>query len=191
MSLDGAILIVLPLTVHGVGCTHTHVGSWLEMVCHLKSRSLFFHLEVKMPIPVIPTLHNQSAQILTRIEDISAYVIRWFFANPGETSTPFEAELISFRKFNALKGNTPSELCSNIASTLNAILGRFDDDVQVECTHKMLTGKDEAGNIKGNYEIYIAVRRSNGDPIIPTSAIVIGDNNKSIDIRFSGLKDLS
>jgi hypothetical protein len=139
------------------------------------------------PIPVIPTLHNQSAKILTNIEDIAAYTIRWFFANPGETSTPIEDELISFRKFNALNGNTPDGLCDKIRATLLAILTRYSDDISVDCSFVNSPKKDDSGHLVGTYEIDIAVTTRDGSPIIPTSHIILGDNNKTIDIRFGGI----
>lgn len=137
-----------------------------------------------MPIPVIPTLHNQSAKILTNIEDIGAYVIRWFFANPGETATPFEDELISFRKFNALNGNSPDGLCDKIRSTLEAIMGRYTSDIACECSFVESPKLDATGHMVGNYEIEIRMNKQDGTPIIPSSNILIGDNNHTIDVRF-------
>ena len=139
------------------------------------------------PIPVIPTLHNQSAKILTSIEDISAYVIRWFFANPGETSTPFEDELISFRKFNALNGNTPDGLCDKVKATLDTILARYSDNVEVECSFSEQPKKDEGGHLVGTYELQIGVYKRDGGALIPVSYVKLGDNNKTIDIRFGGI----
>ena len=137
------------------------------------------------PIPVIPTLYNQSAQILTKIEDIAAYVIQWFFANPGATSMVMEQSLASFRKFNSMKGDNPAAFCSMISDTLTTILKRYKDDVTVECTYEIEPKKDANGNLLGTYGFTITVMNADGTPVIPWSSILIDRDHKTLGVRFT------
>jgi len=137
------------------------------------------------PIPVIPTLYNQSAQILTKIEDIAAYIIQWFFANPGATSMVMEQSLASFRKFNSMYGNSPSELCTNVSNALRDILSRYEASINVECSYEMEPKFDGNNNLVGNYGFTISVLKADGTPVIPWSSILIGKDHKTLGVRFT------
>lgn len=146
------------------------------------------------PKPVVPTLHNISTPILTNLGDQVAYVIRWFFANPGGTSSNNEDELISFRKLNSQYGKNPDDLCEHIASQLEEICKRYSLNLKVECTYKMEdhfgTEEDEydpeSGQalLQGTYYIEISVTDLNGEPIIPRRTIMVDKKGETIDVSF-------
>lgn len=142
---------------------------------------------------VIPTLHSVSTPTLTRIEDQVAYLIRFFFANPGNTSVNNESEMISFRKLNAKYGNNPQELCKYTAEQLQDACSRFDNTIVVDCNYQMKEFRDPneistaSGQpiLLGNYAITINVHYSDGTPVIPIGTVVIGEGGKTIDLKFN------
>lgn len=148
------------------------------------------------PIPVIPTLHNISTPVLTQLGDQLAYVIRFYFANPGGISSNNEDELISFRKLNSLYGKRPQEMCNKVAQQLEQICHRYTDHVRVECTYQNeihrsdeidpLTGK---GYLQGTYKMEIAVTDDDGVPLIPHRLIKILQNGDAIDVTFDHQKE--
>lgn len=144
------------------------------------------------PIPVIPTLHDISNPVLTKLSDQIAYIVRWYFANPGGTSSCNEDELISFRKLNSMHGRNPSQMCGAVADALEKICHRFTDDVKVECSYEQdyhrdpeeidpLTGQ---GVLQGTYKMEIRITTANGEPIIPHSTVKILKNGDAIDLKF-------
>lgn len=144
------------------------------------------------PKPVVPTLHNISTPVLTNLSDQLAYLVRWFFANPGGTSSNNEEELISFRKMNSLYGKNPGEMCERVADALETICRRYTSNVKVDCSYKMeehrssedidpVTGR---GILQGNYKMDISITDKEGEPIIPHRTIQIMNNGDTIDLTF-------
>ena len=137
------------------------------------------------PRPAIMTLHNRSAQVLTRIGDQMAYAIRFFFANPGSTSSVNEEEMASFRKLNAHHGNDPDIMASAVQQKLQEIARRYDARaaVLVRVDKKMKFDADRV--LQGTYGLEILVSDQNGVPLIPTGRVVIsGVDNEQIDCVF-------
>lgn len=137
------------------------------------------------PIPVIPTLHAKSNPVLKDLGEKAAYTVRWFFANPGRTSSVNEAEIISFRKLNASFGNRPEMLCEKIAESLRLIMLRYTKDVDVTCNFKAERGFNDDGSLAGNYTLEISITDTNGQPLIPASTIKILKNGDEIDCKFN------
>lgn len=136
------------------------------------------------PKPALLTLHNHSAQVLIRPADQLAYAIRWFFVNPGSTSSNNEGEMISFRKLNAKYGNSPADFTSMISGMLTAIVSKYYPGATAEVEYEKKDGYSNDGAHKGNYGLIIKVADAGGNAIIPSGRIVIGGDNDTIDCKF-------
>lgn len=137
------------------------------------------------PKPAIMTLHNRSAQVLTRIGDQMAYAIRFFFANPGSTSSVNEEEMTSFRKLNAHYGNDPDRMANAVQGLLQDVAKRYNPNasVLVRVDKKMKFDSDKV--LQGTYGLEILVSDQNGIPLIPSGRVVIsGTENEKIDCVF-------
>lgn len=143
-------------------------------------------------IPVVPTLHNISTPVLTKLGDQLAYVVRFYFVNPGGISSNNEDELISFRKLNSLYGKRPNEMCERVATQLEAICKRYTDNVRVVCTqqkdyHRSSEDIDPntgLGVLQGTYKMEIAITDNDGNPLIPHRTIKIMQNGDAMDVTF-------
>ena len=137
------------------------------------------------PKPAIMTLHNRSAQVLTKPADQIAYAIRWFFVNPGSTSSVNEEEMISFRKLNATAGTRPEVMAGSIQNLLTQIARRYykTANVFVKVVNQVKT--DEDGILQGTYGLEILVSDENNMPIIPTGHVVVTGEFDKIDCVFS------
>ena len=144
------------------------------------------------PIPVIPALHDISNPVLTKLSDQLAYIVRWYFANPGGTSSSNEDELISFRKLNSKYGRNPNDMCGVVADALEKICKRYTEDVKVECSYQEDYHRDPdeidprtgQGVLQGTYKMEIAITDTNGQPLIPHSTVRILKNGDAIDLKF-------
>lgn len=137
------------------------------------------------PKPAVLTLHNQSAQVITRIGDQLAYAIRWYFVNPGSTSSVNEGEMASFRKLNATLGNTPESLARATQGCLESIARRYYPGASVDVTVEKGMHRDEDGILQGTYGLVIKVMDQDGTPMIPSGHVKIsGDENNKIDCVF-------
>lgn len=144
------------------------------------------------PIPVIPTLHNISTPVLRNLGDQVAYIIRWYFANPGGTSSNNEGEIISFRKLNSMYGNNPSTMCEQTENMLRAICRRFATGLIVEVSYKdeIRRSSDDIdpvtgiGVLQGTYKMEISVTDQYGIPVVPHSTVRILNNGDTIDLAF-------
>lgn len=125
------------------------------------------------PIPVIPSLSNTSAPILSKIEDIAAYLIGWYFTNPGRTSSFLDDDMISFRKLNSLHGNNPEQVVSATERMFNLALHRYDQNVGCTVTYEKKNKFDEDGILQGTYGIVIEIHDAKGNPIIPRCKISV------------------
>lgn len=134
------------------------------------------------PIPVIPTLHNNSVPVIKDVSRQMAYIVRWYFANPGRTSSNNEDELISFRKFNAIYGKDPLTMCNQTQIALQKICSKFVSNVNVEVTYDMKDKRDRDGVLQGTYTMTIRISDSNGIPLIDDANIVVSDNGDKIDV---------
>lgn len=107
-------------------------------------------------------------QKLTTKKHIVAYLIKFYFANPGWTDSHFEKDMISFRKTNAMYGEDPSAMASQIETDLSSAIGRyFDSDVPVVTV--------EYSNLQpnGDYTISILVADQLGIPVLSMDDIKI------------------
>ena len=134
------------------------------------------------PIPVIPTLHNNSVPVIKDVSRQMAYIVRWYFANPGRTSSNNEDELISFRKFNAIYGKDPLTMCNKTREALQKICGRYVHNVNVDVTYEMHNGRDRDGVLQGTYTMTIRIADSDGMPLIDDQNIRVTDNGNKIDV---------
>lgn len=125
------------------------------------------------PIPVLPSLSNTSAPILSKIEDIAAYLIGWYFTNPGRTSSFIDDELISFRKLNSQYGNNPDQMVSMTEQMFSRALRRYDPDVSCTCTYTKQNKFDEDGILQGTYGIEIEIHDQKNNPVIPRCKISV------------------
>ena len=118
----------------------------------------------------VPTLTARSKPILTSKENVAEYLLSFLFANPGNTSSVNEGEMMSFRKLVAMMGTkNPDNLANQVASMLRSSLLNYfpNDDFQVNCHIEEEQAFTEEGKLKGTYGLVIAIRDANGDPIIP------------------------
>ena len=136
------------------------------------------------PKPAVLTLHNRSAQVLTRVGDQMAYAIRWFFVNPGSISSVNEGEMISFRKLNAHNGNNPERLAGAVQGLLENIARRYYDRANVAVRVNREMKFDEDRVLQGTYGLEILVADENNIPLIPTGHVVISGDNDRIDCNF-------
>lgn len=142
------------------------------------------------PIPVIPTLHNNSVPVIKDVSRQMAYIVRWYFANPGRTSSNNEDELISFRKLNAIYGKDPLTMCNQTQQALQRICSRYVNNVNVEVTFDMQDKKDRDGILQGTYTMTIRIADASGMPLIEDANIVITDNGDKINV-VPTIKELS
>lgn len=134
------------------------------------------------PIPVIPTLHNNSVPVIKDVSRQMAYIVRWYFANPGRTSSNNEEELISFRKLNAIYGKDPLTMCNQTQTALQRICSKFVQNVNVEVTYEMKNGRDRDGVLQGNYTMTIRILDATGMPLIEDANIAITENGEKINV---------
>jgi hypothetical protein len=136
------------------------------------------------PIPAIPTLHNYSVPVLTKLPDQCLHLILFFFANPGRTSSINESEMISFRDLNSRYGNDPVKMCEACASAIRGAVNRFAPGANVECTYEKDMHKDQDGVLQGTYKMTIEITDSNGAVILDRKSIVITEDGDRIDAKF-------
>lgn len=136
------------------------------------------------PKPAILTLHNQSAQVLTRPADQLAYAIRWFFVNPGSISSNNEDEMISFRKLNAMHGNSPKLFAQTIGAKLTDIVSKYFPGAIADVTYEKKLGYDNDHVLQGTYGLIIKVTDANGQAVIPSGRVIVGEEEGTIDCVF-------
>lgn len=144
------------------------------------------------PKPILPTLHNISTPALKLLSDQLAYLVRWYFANPGGTSSVIEDELVSFRKINSMYGKDPATMCEMTANALERACHRYSSDVHVTCNYvneikRSATDTDPASGIavlEGTYKLEINIETNAGVPIIPVQTIRILNKGDNMDIEF-------
>lgn len=144
------------------------------------------------PKPILPTLHNISTPSLKVLGDQLAYLVRWYFANPGGTSSVIEDDLVSFRKLNSQFGKDPALMCEKTAAALERACHRYAPDVTVTCTYKEEIKRSSVefdpasgeGILQGTYKMEITISNGEGVPIIPMQTIRILNSGDDIDIEF-------
>lgn len=100
--------------------------------------------------PVVPTYHNATHGMLKSPTDVALYLIRWTFANPGETSSQHEDEMVSFRQLEALYGKTPEDLTRELQIRLQAAIDHYFPD-----KYEAVVNYDMAEDGSGKYSISI------------------------------------
>ena len=118
----------------------------------------------------VPSLTARSKPILTSKENVAEYLLSFLFANPGGTYSVNEGEMMSFTKLVALMGiKDPDRLGVQVSSMLSSSLHNYfpDEDFQVNCHIEQEQGFGEDGKLQGTYNLVIAIRDGNGDPVIP------------------------
>lgn len=139
----------------------------------------------KEPVIGIPTLHSITNPVLTKVEDVVAYLIRFLFANPGSTSSLNEGEMLSFRKLVSNFGNQQLDMLQEkIGSMLTTSIQHFfpHENYTATCTVEMEDGKGDDGSYLGNYGVVISVKDPNNNPVCPLSKYKISKDFKTIDV---------
>lgn len=133
-----------------------------------------------MTVPIIPTLHN-GVGIITKQEDIVAYLLRHVTACPGSTSPDFENELLSLRKLTAQYGNDPDVLSGVFQDRLQTVIQRYVDNgtVTVECSAEAIVNSTYTLNIK----VMIVYSDGTMEPIVSHGKIYI-TNDRQYKIVF-------
>lgn len=134
------------------------------------------------PVAGVPSLHSISNPIMTKKEDVAAYLIQFLFANPGGTSSLNEGEMMSFRKLVAKHGaKDPNVLADAIGSMLTESIRHYfpDDGILATCQIEEVNGYDDNGRLLGTFGITIAIRDKNGTPVIPLSKLNVAKDGKS------------
>lgn len=135
-------------------------------------------------VPVVPTLHNYSVPVLTKLADQCLHLILFFFANPGRTSSINESEMISFRDLNSRYGNDPDRMCVECSNAISKAVNHFTTGASVNCTYEKDMHKDEDGILQGTYKMTIEIIGSDKVPILNRQSIIITENGDKIDAKF-------
>lgn len=140
-----------------------------------------------MSKPIIPTFHNAAHGSLSAPQDIALYLIRWLFANPGDTSSAFEHEMISFRKLEAEYGKTPDELARMVGQQLTDAMEAYfpNKGYQALCEKVVEDGYEDDGSYKGNYYLTLDIVDANNISICKKSYIT-RDANSNFNVSFEG-----
>ena len=136
------------------------------------------------PIAVVPTLHNYSVPVLTKLADQCLHLLLFFFANPGRTSSINESEMISFRDLNSRYGNDPDKMCEECSRAISGAVNHFSVGASVFCTYERDMHKDEDGILQGTYKMTIEILDKNNVPILNRQSIIITDDGDKIDAKF-------
>ena len=130
----------------------------------------------------VPSLSSRSKPILTNKENVAEYLLTFLFANPGNTSSVNEGEMMSFRKLVASLGTRkPDLLADKISEMLSISLQHYfpNTTFQVNCHIEEEQGFGEDGKLLGTYGLVIAIRDGNGDPFIPARHIRTSKNGET------------
>lgn len=135
--------------------------------------------------PVVPSLHAFSDPMLKTPENVAVYLIQFFFANPGNTSSVNEGEMMSWRKVSAVYGKSRvQEMGVQIGNMLTTSLSHYfpDGHYTATCNVELQEGHGEDGAYLGNYEIIIKIADADGNNIIPMSKVraALDGNNFTI-----------
>lgn len=134
--------------------------------------------------PGVPSLTAYSTPLLTSRENVCMYLIQFLFANPGDTSSLNEGEMMSFRKLVARYGHIdPDELGRHIGEMLTTSIAHYfpNDGIQASCDIIQETGYDN-GIYQGNYSVNIAIRDRDGFPVMPRSVIKVSKDGSSFEM---------
>jgi len=137
-------------------------------------------------IPAVPSLSNLSRPLLTSKENVCLYLIQFLFANPGETVSHHEGEMISFRKLVANHGHIdPADLAQQISNMLTTSISHYfpNAGIQAHCTIDEENGYDN-GVYQGNYGVAIAIRDADGNAIIPRRQFKVAKDGSSFTSIF-------
>ena len=137
-------------------------------------------------IPAVPSLSNLSRPLLTSKENVCLYLIQFLFANPGETVSHHEGEMISFRKLVAKHGHIdPADLAQQIGDMLTTSISHYfpNAGIQAHCTIDEETGYDN-GIYQGNYGVAIAIEMHRYDEIMAEKSSDIDYARRQVIIDF-------
>ncbi len=121
---------------------------------------------------ILPTLNSGTQKILKTKESICAYILYFFFTNPGNISSIFDD--ISFRKYEAKHETDPEELKFKIQNSLQETMNSYlvGQGVSVE-----LQIKDEN---ETSYGFEINIINNDGTPVLDTRKVRISDGKAEI-----------
>ncbi len=129
-----------------------------------------------MGSPIIATYHNSTHGVLKTPTDIALYLIRWTFANPGDTSSQLEGEMVSFRVLEAHYGKSPDELSSALSGALKRAMDHYFPD-----KYEVTVDYSESNDGTGNYSLSIDISDKDGISICRRHLIEIdADSNFTV-----------
>lgn len=140
----------------------------------------------KQLVAGVPSLHSISNPILTRKEDVAAYLIQFLFANPGSTSSVNEGEMMSFRKLVSLHGSSNTELlATKIAEMLTTSLQHYfpADGLMAGCSVEEEEGVGDDGVRLGNLGIVISIKDADGSAVMPMSKFSVAKDGSSFKMQ--------
>ncbi len=120
-----------------------------------------------MPIPCIPTLSTTRDEILTKTSDMLAYLVFFFFTNPGAISETFP-DLMSFREIEATHETDSEGLIYTIKSTFERVIEHYlpDRSFKVE----LLRDQGEV-----NYKLTLSITDGQGVPMMTPQNFIMQD----------------
>ena len=134
-----------------------------------------------MAIPCILTLEKDKG-VITSEQDIVAYVIRHFFAQPAGATNTYRNTCASFREIAANNGTDTDALSLKVQGALSTILSRYFSNVRVLVS---TTTPDSTG--KYNLELRVSNTAEDGtETLILTDAKVAIKNGNVFNIAFTG-----
>jgi hypothetical protein len=129
--------------------------------------------------PVTPILNNTSKDLLEDVESVLWHLVRFSLENPGETSTLFETELVSFRKIEAQHENDREGTAEAYAEALrNAVAQYYPNEgigVNIET--------EDRDDI--SYAVQILITDASGEPLLTFNPVIVNLEGDSIDIDFA------
>lgn len=146
---------------------------------------------------ITPVL-SSTAGWVTDVRDQIASFIRFVIMNPGNTSSLWETDMVSFRKLASAFEGTREALCNELERRLNTSFARMFPDFRVsaECTTSDYDSKNDDGRYTIAFNVTID-QTNNGDPndITTTGGLISGSiavdekNHNSIEVRFDRNQD--
>ena len=128
-------------------------------------------------MPDIITLQAGPLSYIKSTTNKIAYLLKWYFNNPGNISDHHELEMISFREDMGNYGEDYEMLANEVRSNLGNAVRRVcpDETIIVEVTKKELDGV--------YYTLQILFKDANSSSILLNSDIAVKDNDIKINIK--------
>ena len=127
-----------------------------------------------MTTPIIPTLDRASNRVLSDPADVIAYLVKFFFTNPGNISEPFANLQVSFRKLNATFGSNAKQMVDQTTIQLQTVINRYYPD------GRFLVNVTALNETTPNYTLRVGIVDRNGTPVMVASTTINEDGTVNI-----------